>query len=224
MTDAGPAFSFSSVEEEESLEDGGVQDFEVTLRIHDSNSATPDPHDRDGGSRNSGQGQNGLSEDNLPHIAVTPMTPDGHSTVSLNSSCTGSPMFVPRMGLMNSNLDGDVNNTWTRTESPILPQNETEAKDFFAYRDSILNHVISELHDTVNPATDGNIKGTWLLTEIDSWNHEMERIVILCHKVLVIIKYDFIGMKTEDTKRLELGVIDKVIQGDLVYPQNSLTP
>lgn len=183
-----PAFSFMGSGVEDSLElDGGLDDFDVTLRIHDSKSVTPDP-ERVGG----------LQYEEIPHIAVTPMTPpsgsvspdDGHSTVSLNSSCTGSPMFQPRMGLLNGgDVDGELNNAWARSESPMHPQNEVEAKDFFAYRDSILNNVISEVHETINFNTDGAIKGTWLLTEIDSWNHEWERIVILCYRVLVIGKH-----------------------------------
>lgn len=194
------------------LEDGGMEDFEVTLRIHDNelNPLTPEPGGGGG----------------VPRIGVTPMSDDDrHSTVSLTSTPGGSPMFQPRgvgdLLLRDTNELLIGNNKWKeRTESPLPPHNEEEAKEFFAYRDSLMDHVISEVHGEL----DGEIKGTWLLTEIDFWNHEYERVVVLCQKVLVIVKYDFIGMKIEDVRRLDLGMIDKVIQGELCYPQNSLTP
>jgi len=219
-------FTFTTTDED-SLDDHdtGLEDFDVTLRIHDNDSVTPDT-ERTG---------SGIGPGDIPHIAVTPMTPpsgeispDGHSTVSLNSSNGGSPLFRPRdFGAGNQLINGvhtSVNRNLWRSESPLPPQSETEAKDFFAYRDSIMTHVVTEVQKTIDVSADGIVRGTWLLTEIDSWNHEWERIIILCEKVMFIIKYDFIGMKIEETRRQDLSIIDKVIQGELVYPQNSWTP
>lgn len=219
--------TFTFTAEEDSLDDHdtGLADFDVTLRMHES--ITPDL-DRTGSTSAMGFG------DNIPHIAVTPMTPpspggdspDGHSTVSLNSSNGGSPLFRPKdFGAGNELSNGiAVNRNLWRSESPLPPHTEIEANEFFAYRDSLLSHVFLEVQKTVDINMDGTIRGTWLLTEIDSWNHEWERILVLCEKVVIIIKYDFIGMKIEDTRRLDLNIIDKVIQGELVYPQNSWTP
>jgi hypothetical protein len=241
--------------DEDSLEDhdgtGLLEDFAVTLRIHDS--VTPEPADP-GGTRGAtglmslmrgftGGGGGGSSEhrgdDVIPCIAVIPpltppgsgtVSPDGHSTVSLNSSVGGSPLYQRKDITVHDNNGAFCNGgnnvdpiSW-RSESPLPAQSETEAKDFFAYRDSILNHVVSEVQKGIDTSENGDIKGTWLLTEIDFWNHEWERLVVLCDKAVVIFKYDFIGMKVEDMRRLDLGVIDKVIQGELAYPQKSLTP
>jgi hypothetical protein len=45
------------------------------------------------------------------------------------------------------------------------PKNEFEAKEFFAYRDSIVQTVLDEVQRTVEPELDGVVRGTWLLTE-----------------------------------------------------------
>jgi len=109
-----------------------------------------------------------LTQGDLPHIAVTPMTPpreqqdqddDGHSTISLNSTAAPSPALFP------GQIISGLNNYW-RPESPLLvPSGGTEAQDFFAYRDSIIRHVIDEVQNLVSEDKDGHIKGTWLLTE-----------------------------------------------------------
>jgi len=106
--------------------------------------------------------------DAVPRISITPMTPpseslspDAHSTVSLNSS-GGSPLFQSQKyrGRMSSSP-----NLYWRPQSPMPPKNEFEAKEFFAYRDSIVQTVLDEVQGLVEPEMDGNVRGTWLLTE-----------------------------------------------------------
>jgi len=107
-------------------------------------------------------------KDDVPRISITPMTPgsispepdDGHSTVSLNSS-GGSPLF------QNQKYHGQMSmspNLYWRPQSPMPPKNDTEAKEFFAYRDSIVANVLEEVGTLVDE-TDGGVHGTWLLTE-----------------------------------------------------------
>lgn len=59
---------------------------------------------------------------------------------------------------------------------------------------------------------------------IDHWDNEKERILLLCQKSMIIVKYDFIGMKMEDHRRITLTDIDKIVQGELKYPERSLAP
>ena len=104
----------------------------------------------------------------VPRISITPMTPpsgsispDAHSTVSLNSS-GGSPLFQSQK--YRGQMSMSPNLYW-RPQSPMPPKNEFEAKEFFAYRDSIVQAVLDEVQALVEPETDGAVRGTWLLTE-----------------------------------------------------------
>jgi hypothetical protein len=49
-------------------------------------------------------------------------------------------------------------------QNPILE--EDEAKDFFTYRDGLVENAVREcISDLVTPDKDGEIVGSWLLTE-----------------------------------------------------------
>jgi hypothetical protein len=74
----------------------------------------------------------------------------------------------------------------------------------------------------LQPERDGEIKGSWLLTEIDHWNIDHERIVFITEKSLIVVKYDFINMKMLEAKQIPLVCVNKVQIGDLTYPPKSL--
>lgn len=107
------------------------------------------------------------NDENMPSIAITPMTPpsagslspDGHHTVSLNTP-SGSPHFQNR--IFQSEAGMNSNTRWMN-ESPIPPPPDIDAKDYFAYRDSIVQHVTDEVQQLVD-SNDGILKGTWFLT------------------------------------------------------------
>lgn len=216
--------------------DENISDFGgVTLEFN----AVGDPNSADSGSVLPDQCKAGnygfLSLDmagdggELPSIAITPMTPpsvgslspDGNQTVSL-SSPYGSPHSQNRTSFHSDQLGFNSNNRWM-TQSPLPPPPDLDAKDYFAYRDSIVQHVMNEVQQLVD-SNDGNLKGTWFLTEIDTWDNELERILVLTDKTILIVKYDFIGMKIEEVRRIHLSIVEKMIQGELKYPDKSLTP
>lgn len=168
----------------------------------------------------------------MPSIAITPMTPpsegslspaDGNETVSLNTPCgSPNPQFNQNPLLFDS-FNNSNSNRWM-TQSPVPPPPQSmDAKDYFAYRDNIVQHVTDEVQQLVD-SNDGNLKGTWFLTEIDTWDNELERIIVLTDKSILIVKYDFIGMKIEEVRRIHLTIVERLIQGELKYPDKSLTP
>ena len=48
--------------------------------------------------------------------------------------------------------------------------------------------------------------------------------MVLCDKTLKIINYNFIAMRVEEIRPLQLSTIDKLVHGELKYPNHSLTP
>ncbi|KDR12422.1 tumor protein p63-regulated gene 1-like protein isoform X1 [Zootermopsis nevadensis] len=108
-------------------------------------------------------------------------------------------------------------------QKPILE--EDEAKYFFAYRDSLVQNAIKEcISGLVTPDEDGEILGSWLLTEISFWDHEKERLILLTTKVLITVKYDFIALKQLEFRKVSLDLVDTLIIGDLIYPSGSIVP
>jgi hypothetical protein len=107
--------------------------------------------------------------------------------------------------------------------SPSIRTTEYSSKTLFAYRPDALDKAIDEsMKIILQPERDGEIKGSWLLTEIDHWNIDHERIVFITEKSLIVVKYDFIQMKMLEAKQIPLVCVNKVQIGDLTYPPKSL--
>ncbi|KAL1138152.1 hypothetical protein AAG570_009844 [Ranatra chinensis] len=106
----------------------------------------------------------------------------------------------------------------------VVPWSGENARDFFSYRDGLVNSAVQECLKGIITAEDGDLVGHWLLTEISFWDHEKERLVLLTSKSLLVVKYDFIALKELDHKKVPLDIIDSVIIGDLSYPSSSLIP
>ena len=59
---------------------------------------------------------------------------------------------------------------------------------------------------------------------IDHWDAEREKIVVITDNCLLIFKYDFIGLKIYDYKRIFLNMVRSISMGDFIYPEKSLMP
>lgn len=102
---------------------------------------------------------------------------------------------------------------------------EYAVNSMFSYKDGAFKNAVElTKREIIRSEIDGELQSSWLLTEIDHWDIEKERIVILCDHTLLIVRFDFIAMCLKDYKRLALHVIDKLQVGDLVYPSKSLMP
>lgn len=96
------------------------------------------------------------------------------------------------------------------------------AKTFYSMRPGNFEHAVEDIKQYVNQAIDGSIISPWLLSEIDHWDHEKERICIVTDKQLLIIKYNFVALRIEECRRLNLKEIDKIQDGKFVYPKHSI--
>lgn len=116
----------------------------------------------------------------------------------------------------------------TKSVVSLNPKNVTSpytASNLFAYRSGAIDAAVAQCtKSVVKPELDGEVTGIWLLTEIDHWDMEKEKLVLLTTNSLLIIRYDFIRLVQTDFRRILLRTISRVQIGDLVYPAYSLMP
>ncbi|CAH1794351.1 unnamed protein product [Owenia fusiformis] len=122
-------------------------------------------------------------------------------------------------------------NTGARIKRPLslnatnvgdLNMSDAEAKTYFSKRVGSFENAVEDCKSLLNSGVDGDIVGAWLLTEIDHWDNEREKIVILTQNSLISVRYDFIGLKIYDSKKVLLHMITKLQEGHFMYPEKSV--
>ncbi|XP_060529641.1 tumor protein p63-regulated gene 1 protein-like isoform X2 [Cylas formicarius] len=100
-----------------------------------------------------------------------------------------------------------------------------DANNFFTYRDGVAERAAQEcVEEFLDLETEGPLIATFLLTQINHWDTDKERLILLTSKILLVVKYDFIALKRLNYKKLPLEDIEAIIIGDLIYPNGSLIP
>ncbi|MGH0169401.1 UNVERIFIED_CONTAM: hypothetical protein FKN15_056712 [Acipenser sinensis] len=85
-----------------------------------------------------------------------------------------------------------------------------------------IEQAIKDIQSVMDEKEDGSVQSAWLLAEVDHWNNEKERIVLLAENSLLICKYDFIMLSCEHIQRIPLNCIDRICHGEFTFPQKSL--
>ncbi|XP_066296317.1 tumor protein p63-regulated gene 1-like protein isoform X2 [Branchiostoma lanceolatum] len=102
---------------------------------------------------------------------------------------------------------------------------ENIARGFFAYRPGAFDLAVETTKSEVLlPDVDGSLRGAWLLTEIDHWDSEKERLVLLTDNCLIVVFFDFVASKIQSFKRIVLKNLTSVKIGPFEYPPNSIMP
>ncbi|XP_007525734.2 tumor protein p63-regulated gene 1 protein isoform X2 [Erinaceus europaeus] len=111
------------------------------------------------------------------------------------------------------------------TESTLYPNPYHQpfiSRKYFVTRPGAIETAIEDLKSHVAETSGENIQGFWLLTEIDHWNNEKERILLVTDKTLLICKYDFIMLSCVQLQRIPLSAINRICLGKFAFPGLSL--
>ncbi|KAI1889288.1 hypothetical protein AGOR_G00177620 [Albula goreensis] len=122
--------------------------------------------------------------------------------------------------------------TETHSSSEPLPEakggrwtsvlDQFKMKRFFVLRPGTMEHALEDIARLVNQEEDGAVQSTWLMAEVDHWNNEKERVVLITEKTLLVCKYDFMMLNCEQIQRVPLNYVDRVVHGSFSFPPRSL--
>lgn len=84
-----------------------------------------------------------------------------------------------------------------------------EEKTYFAMDSNLIEAAVTGIKARLGER-DGNVRNAWLLSEIDHWDLEKERMLVLTDNNLISVKYNFIHSAVEELKYIPL---DRVVEG-----------
>ncbi|XP_054719861.1 tumor protein p63-regulated gene 1-like protein isoform X2 [Uloborus diversus] len=146
------------------------------------------------------------------------------ATLSLSQE-TSPPESITANDDPNGNVNGGGSAADGNQRSASLRTLPTSnVQDFFAVREGALQKAAEQCRPVLLEQLDGDLRGIWLLTEIDHWDTEKERLLFLTEKSLISLKYDFITLKLLEYKRHNLTQFKRITIGELKYPETSLMP
>ncbi|XP_023232260.1 tumor protein p63-regulated gene 1-like protein isoform X1 [Centruroides sculpturatus] len=161
----------------------------------------------------------------LSQDAETPMlSPNENSQGTISPSASDSMLRSKNDDNANLSNKMKAERTGSTSHRPVRPMSEEEVREFFAVREGALENAADQCRPVVLENLDGELRGVWLLTEIDHWDTEKERIIFLTDYSVINLKYDFITQRLLDYRRLHLTMFDRIIVGELKYPESSLMP
>ncbi|XP_038605663.1 tumor protein p63-regulated gene 1 protein [Tachyglossus aculeatus] len=155
---------------------------------------------------------------------------DGFQPVALKQDGDDQPSERDHLSVKEDDpLKPSKSNRITRqpsiTETTLYPNPYVRpytSRKYFVTRPGAIDTAMEDLKRHVAGTTGETVQSFWLLTEVDHWNNEKERIVAITDKTLLICKYDFIMLSCVQFQRIPLKYIDRICLGKFAFPGKSL--
>ncbi|GAB1300160.1 Tumor protein p63-regulated gene 1 protein [Apodemus speciosus] len=155
---------------------------------------------------------------------------EGFQPVSLKQEEEDQPSENDHLSTKEGNLGKDpgprkISRQQSMTKATLYPNPYHQpyvSRKYFATRPGAIETAVEDLKGHIAQTSGETVQGFWLLTEIDHWNNEKEKILLLTDKTLLICKYDFIMLSCVQTQEVPLSAICRICLGKFVFPGMSL--
>lgn len=144
---------------------------------------------------------------------------------------------MPQVNFQTSKLEigaGDPSNPQQQQQQPLPPDGKSlqdptlltcppARERFFVTklsRQEIIDVCINS--KAVSVESDGAVKQLFVLTEIDHWNNNYEKVVLLCENSVLAVKFDFVTRRFKHAKRILLSSIVKLAMGEVIFPGRTM--
>ncbi|XP_056421432.1 tumor protein p63-regulated gene 1 protein isoform X1 [Hyla sarda] len=136
------------------------------------------------------------------------------------------PVALGAQDLPASGVNQDTQNKQAQESKPHDSETRSSQqyvmRKFFVARPGAFDQAIDDLTNQLLSKEKEVVNSAWLLTEIDHWNNEKERVVLITDNNLFICKYDFIMLCCQQIQKVPLNYVDRICRGPFIFPPKSL--
>ncbi|KAM5292818.1 tumor protein p63-regulated gene 1 protein [Ctenodactylus gundi] len=155
---------------------------------------------------------------------------EGFQPVSLKQEEDDHPSESELLYTEEEDCDSDrkprpVSRQLSVTKSTLYPNpyhQQYSSRTFFVARPGAIETAMEDLKGHIAETTGEIVQSFWLLTQIDHWNNEKERILLVTEKTLFICKYDFIMLSCVQLQQIPLSAVHRICLGPFAFPRMSL--